>query len=64
VEVNHAVPKPPFVEKIELGADIARQCAFATSQHDRPDEQMALVYQTLFDRVAGDLGTPDGDVAP
>ena len=59
VEVNDAVSEPVLIEKLELRADVVCQRALAASDHDRAQEQMALVDHARADCVASELGTPD-----
>jgi hypothetical protein len=62
--MNDAVSEPALIEKLELRADGVWQGALAASQHDRAQEQMALVDQPRADCVASELGTPNCDVGP
>ncbi len=48
--------------KLQLGADVAWQCMLPPADDDR-GEEVALVDQACGDRLAGEFGTANGDVA-
>jgi hypothetical protein len=58
VEVNDAVSEPALIEKFELNAHVVGQGALTASDHDRAQEQMALVHQPCADCMASELGAP------
>jgi hypothetical protein len=60
--INDTVCEPALVEEFELRAELVGQRPRATADHDRSEEQMALVDQAYGERLAGELGTPDRDV--
>jgi hypothetical protein len=57
--MNDAVFEAALIEQLELRADVVRQGAFAATDHDRAEEEMALVNQPGVDRLAGELGARD-----
>jgi hypothetical protein len=62
MQVNDAALEPALVHELELGTNVARQCALAATYNDRSEKEMELVDQACGDRLAGQLGTTDGDV--
>ena len=60
--MNDAVFEAALIEQFELRADVVRQGAFAATDHDRAQEDMALVNQPGADRLAGELAAADCDV--
>jgi hypothetical protein len=52
-EVNDAVSEPALFQEGERDADVVGQCALATTNDDRPEEQVQLVDQPRGDRLAG-----------
>ena len=62
MQVNYAASEPALVEELELGTNVARQCALAATYDDRYEKEMKVVDQACGDRLASELGTTDGDV--
>jgi acetyl-CoA acetyltransferase len=62
VQVNDAASETALVHELELGTDVARQCALAATYDDRYEKEMELVDQACGDGSASELGTTDGDV--
>ena len=63
MEVDDAAAEAALVQQLELGADAVGQGALAAADEDRDEEQLALVDQARGDRLAGELGAADRDVA-
>jgi hypothetical protein len=53
MQVDHAVAETPFVEQLELHANIVRKGRLATSHQNSVEEQVALVDQAGLDRLGG-----------
>ena len=62
MEVHNTVAETAFVQQFEFQAEIVGEGPFASSHHDRRDEQVALVDQPGLDRLGGEVGTAHGDV--
>ena len=45
LKINDAVCEPALVEELELSAELVGQRPLAAADHDRSEEQMALVDQ-------------------
>jgi hypothetical protein len=43
--VYDAVAESALVEELELGARVGRQCRLEPTEHNGPDEQVALINQ-------------------
>ena len=56
MEMNDAVVEAALIEQFELRADAVRQGAFAATNHDRAQEEMALIDKAGADRLAGEPG--------
>ncbi len=63
MDVHDAGLKASLVQQLELRTNVERERASAASHHNRSDEQMELVDQAGTDRVRGEFGAADGDVA-
>ena len=63
VQVDGAVPEATHVLEIEVHADAVRERRRAASHHDRREEQMDLVDQPRSERLRGEVGTADAEVA-
>ena len=59
VEMKEAVLEAALIEQFELRADVVRQGAFAATNHDRAQEEMALIDKPGADRLAGEIAAPD-----
>lgn len=63
MEVHHAPVETANVSQFEEQVDVVREGPVAASHHDGYDEQLPLVDQPGLDRLGGEAGTADGDVA-
>jgi hypothetical protein len=59
MEVNGAAAESVLVQQLELDPTIARQCALAAADEDRPEEEVDLVDQACRDCLAGQLRAAD-----
>ena len=59
VEMNEAVSEAALIEQFESRPDVVRQGAFAAANHDRAQEEMALIDKAGADRLAGEIAAPD-----
>jgi len=62
VEMNDVAFEAALAQELKLSTHVVRQRALTATHDDRAEEQMALVDQARGDRLAGELGTTDGDV--
>src|SRR5262245_61170565 len=63
VEVDRAVAEPALVDELEVDAGAVREGALAASDDHGHLEQVVLVDQPGPDRLGGELGPSDGEVA-
>src|SRR4029450_10077261 len=60
---DHAVAETAFVQQLELQADAVGKRRCPASHDDGRDEQMPLADEPDPDRLGGEVGTADRDVA-
>src|SRR5439155_3590630 len=62
-EVDHAVAETALAQQLELHADVVGEALVAAAHHDGRNEQVDLVDQASPDRLAGEVGTANGEVS-
>src|SRR4051794_33702154 len=62
VQVDHAVAESPLARELERPPQAVAERGLAAADHDRRDEQMALVDKSGGDRVRGQLRPADRQV--
>ena len=63
MKVGDSAAGAPFVEQLEIEAPVSREGVFAASQHEGPEEQMALVHQARLERLRSEIRPAHGQVA-
>jgi hypothetical protein len=61
-EVDDAVAEAAFVQQLQVQPEVVGEGSGAASDHDRREEELALVDETGRERVACQLGAADGEV--
>src|SRR5919199_3038614 len=61
-EVHDTVAEPALVQQLELGARVAGQRGLASTEEYGPDEQVALIDESGFERVGGEVRTAHGEI--
>jgi hypothetical protein len=55
VEVGDSAAGAPVIEEFEIEAGAQWQSVLTTTQHDRPEEQVALVYHPRLNRLSCEI---------
>ncbi len=63
MEVNRAVVEAAFIEQLEIGANPIGECTPAAAHDHRDEEEVVLVDEPGRNRLTGQLGAADADVA-
>jgi ATP/maltotriose-dependent transcriptional regulator MalT len=61
-EEDEAAVEPALVAQLEIDAEIVREHLLASADDHRREEQVVLVDESCLHRLAGEIGTGDGEV--
>jgi hypothetical protein len=62
MEVYDAALEATLVHELGRSTNVARERRLTATYHDRYEEKMERVDQACRDRLAGELGTTDGEI--
>ncbi len=57
VKLGDSAAGASFIEQLKVETGVGGKGSLATSQHDRPEEQVALVHQTRLERLGREIGS-------
>ncbi len=63
MEVHHAVGEATFVQQLQVQSEVDGQGSCTPSNHDRRDDQMALIDQACPKGLTGEVWAAHGQVS-